>query len=150
MRTNFTGDGSEFVFVDEVSKNEITWARQYGRAMAGRRAALTDVFVRGDRYSLVAAITTEGYMAAHVIEGSFDNETFYEFITTKVVSANPHFFTCILSWFLASIHEPIPHVCVDIQHSEEDSMSIEADTHKVPGQFTDYQRGADCAHPWTP
>ncbi|KAG2039026.1 hypothetical protein BDR03DRAFT_824769, partial [Suillus americanus] len=35
MQTNFAGDGSEFVFVDEVSKNEITWARQYGRAMAG-------------------------------------------------------------------------------------------------------------------
>ncbi|KAG1786960.1 hypothetical protein EV424DRAFT_1292525, partial [Suillus variegatus] len=31
MRMNFTGDGSEFVFVDEVSKNEITWACQYGR-----------------------------------------------------------------------------------------------------------------------
>ncbi|KAG2157040.1 hypothetical protein DEU56DRAFT_710158, partial [Suillus clintonianus] len=60
-------------FVDEVSKNEITWARHYGRAMAGQRAALTDVFVRGDRYSLVAAITTEGYMAAHVVEGSFDS-----------------------------------------------------------------------------
>ncbi|KAG1840396.1 hypothetical protein C8R48DRAFT_577254, partial [Suillus tomentosus] len=60
-------------FVDEVSKNEITWAHQYGRAMAGRRAALTDVFVHGDHYSLVAAITTEGYMAAHVVEGSFDS-----------------------------------------------------------------------------
>ncbi|KAG2353206.1 hypothetical protein BDR07DRAFT_1383396 [Suillus spraguei] len=68
----------------EVSKNEIMWARQYGRAMAGRRAALKDVFVRGDRYSLVAAITTEGYMAAHAVEGSFDSESLYEFIATKV------------------------------------------------------------------
>ncbi|KAG2337519.1 hypothetical protein BDR05DRAFT_831311, partial [Suillus weaverae] len=62
-------------------KNEIMWARQYGRAMAGRRAALTDVFVRGYHYSLIAAITMEGYMAAHVVEGSFD----YEFIATKVL-----------------------------------------------------------------
>ncbi|KAG1893142.1 uncharacterized protein F5891DRAFT_892104, partial [Suillus fuscotomentosus] len=69
----------------EVSKNEITWARQYGRAMAGRRAALTDVFVRGDHYSLVAAITTEGYIAAHAVEGSFDSQSFYEFIATKVL-----------------------------------------------------------------
>ena len=91
--------------------------------MAGRHAALTDVFVCGDHYSLVAAITAEGYMAAHVVEGSFDSKTFYEFIATKVVSANPHFFTCILLWFLASLHEPIPCVCVDVQHSEEDSMS---------------------------
>jgi len=26
MHTHFSGDGSEFVFVDEVSKNEIMWA----------------------------------------------------------------------------------------------------------------------------
>ncbi|KAG1853370.1 hypothetical protein F4604DRAFT_1591626 [Suillus subluteus] len=51
---------------DEVSKNEITWARQYGGAMAGRRATLTDVFVRRDRYSLVAAIATEGYVARNL------------------------------------------------------------------------------------
>ncbi|KAJ8584982.1 hypothetical protein M405DRAFT_746054, partial [Rhizopogon salebrosus TDB-379] len=75
---------------EHLSKNEITWARHYGRAMAGQRAALADVFVRGDRYSLVAAITTEGYMAAHVVEGSFDSETFYDFIATKVLpSMNP-------------------------------------------------------------
>ncbi|KIK95153.1 hypothetical protein PAXRUDRAFT_11628 [Paxillus rubicundulus Ve08.2h10] len=46
--TNFQGDRSEFVCVDEVSKNELTWARHYGRAMAGQRAPLTDVFIHGD------------------------------------------------------------------------------------------------------
>jgi transposase len=102
MQTNFTGDGSEFVFVDEVSKNEITWARQYGRAMAGRHAALTDVFVHGDRYSLVAAITMEGYMAAHVVEGSFDSENFYTFIATKVVRAISHLSTTSHSFHVAS------------------------------------------------
>jgi transposase len=85
LRTNFAGDGSEFVFVDEVSKNEKTWARQYGRAMMGQQAPLTDVFVRGDHYSLVAAITTEGYMSAHVVEGSFDGETFLAFVAVKLV-----------------------------------------------------------------
>jgi len=38
--------------------------------MTGQHATLSDVFVHGDRYSLVAAITTKGYMAAHVVEGS--------------------------------------------------------------------------------
>ncbi|KAG2351430.1 hypothetical protein BDR07DRAFT_1319566, partial [Suillus spraguei] len=51
--------------------------------MAGRRAALTDVFVHGDRYSLVAAITTEGYMAAHAVEGSFDSESFMSLLQQK-------------------------------------------------------------------
>ncbi|KIK74281.1 hypothetical protein PAXRUDRAFT_791254 [Paxillus rubicundulus Ve08.2h10] len=66
-------------------KNELTWARHYGRAMAGQRAELSDVFSHGDRYSLAAALTIDGYMAADVVEGSFDSETFYEFIATKVL-----------------------------------------------------------------
>ncbi|KAF9241271.1 hypothetical protein BU15DRAFT_12521, partial [Melanogaster broomeanus] len=60
-------------FVDETSKNELTWARHYGRAASGTRAILSDVFVRGDRYSLVAAITVDGYLAAEVVEGSYDS-----------------------------------------------------------------------------
>ncbi|KIJ08666.1 hypothetical protein PAXINDRAFT_51482, partial [Paxillus involutus ATCC 200175] len=71
--------------VHREDKNELTWARHYGRAVAGQQAALTDVFIRGDRYSMVAAITIEGYVAAHVVEGSFDSETFYDFIATKVL-----------------------------------------------------------------
>ncbi|KAF8955198.1 hypothetical protein BDZ97DRAFT_1598331, partial [Flammula alnicola] len=59
--------------LDETSKNEHTFARRYGRALTSERAQLKDVFVRGDRYSLVAAITTEGYVAARVVPGSFDS-----------------------------------------------------------------------------
>src|SRR6202453_2632201 len=86
IRTNFQGDGSEFVCLDETSKNELSYARRYGRSLAGERAHLTDVFVRGDRYSLVAAITKEGYIAAHVVEGSFDSFEFYNFVAEQVVS----------------------------------------------------------------
>lgn len=82
---NFQGDGCEFVFVDETSKDERTWARHYGRAMSGACANLADVFVHGDRYSLVAAMTVEGYIAAEVVEGSYDRDLFYEFITQQVV-----------------------------------------------------------------
>ncbi|KAI5984526.1 hypothetical protein EDD15DRAFT_2116314, partial [Pisolithus albus] len=35
LRENFIGDGSEFVVVDETSKNERTYARHYGRAPRG-------------------------------------------------------------------------------------------------------------------
>jgi transposase len=86
IRTNFQGDGSEFVCVDETSKNELSYARRFGRSLAGERAHLTDVFVRGDRYSLVAAVTTEGYIAAHAVEGSFDSFEFYNFVAEQVVS----------------------------------------------------------------
>lgn len=81
LRNEFFGDGSEFVCVDETSKNELTYARWHGRSMSGEPANLTDVFARGDRYSLVAAITTKGYIAAHAVPGSFDALEFYDFIT---------------------------------------------------------------------
>jgi len=83
----FQGDGSEFIFVDETSKDECTWACHYGCAMSGARASLSDVFafIRGDRYSLVAAMTIDGYIAADVVEGSYDCELFYALIMQQVV-----------------------------------------------------------------
>ncbi|KIJ05939.1 hypothetical protein PAXINDRAFT_50858, partial [Paxillus involutus ATCC 200175] len=88
--TELTPDGSQVICIDETSKNELTWARHYGRAMSGTRATLSDVFVRGDCYSLVAAITIDGYLAADVVEGSYDSELFYNFIAEKVLpNMNP-------------------------------------------------------------
>ncbi|KIK29407.1 hypothetical protein PISMIDRAFT_88936 [Pisolithus microcarpus 441] len=66
-------------------KNERTYARHYGHAPCGRRAQLRDVFVRGTRYSLCAALTTEGYIASHVIEGTYDTQQFYDFIAEEVL-----------------------------------------------------------------
>jgi transposase len=85
LQNDFFGDGSEFICVDETSKNELTYARRYGRSISGEPANLTDVFARGDRYSLVAAITTKGYIAAHAVPGSFDAFEFYNFIAEQVV-----------------------------------------------------------------
>lgn len=79
------GLGEEFVFVDEMSKNDHDTARRYGLSMSGERADFIDNFVRGDRYSMVAAITTGGYIATRVVLGSFDAVEFHEFITEQVV-----------------------------------------------------------------
>jgi hypothetical protein len=62
----------EFVVVDETSKNDHSTARHYGYALSGKCAELVDVFVRGDRYSLVAVMTVSGYITAHAVPGSFD------------------------------------------------------------------------------
>lgn len=85
---DFLQDGSQFVCVDETSKNEQTFARKYGRAYSGERAELKDVFVQGDRYSLVAALTVDGYIASDVVPGSFDSMDFLEFIQEKVVRSH--------------------------------------------------------------
>lgn len=85
IATELSPDASQLVFVDETSKNELTWARHYGRAASGTRATISDVFVRGDCYSLVAAITIDGYLAAEVVEGSYDSDSFYTYVADKVV-----------------------------------------------------------------
>jgi len=84
---NSGGSGEEFVCVDEVSKNDHHTAHRHGRALSGEQAEFFDYFVQGQRYSLVAAITTDGYLAAQAIPGSFDSDEFYDFIVEQVVSA---------------------------------------------------------------
>ncbi len=85
----FIGSGEELVFVDETSKNDHTCARRYGYAQVSDRAQFKDVFVRGDRYSLVAALAKDGYIAACAVPGSYDSEEFYSFIVEEVVSHLP-------------------------------------------------------------
>ena len=57
--------------------------------MPGECADLVDVFVRGDRYSLLAAMTTEGYIAVNVVPGSHDGLAFFDFIAEEVVESTP-------------------------------------------------------------
>jgi transposase len=85
---HFHGDGSEFVFLDETSKDERSYAQLQGRSLAGERAILKDVFVRGDRYSILAALTLDGYMAVHVEMDAFDSLQFFEFVADEVVCLN--------------------------------------------------------------
>jgi transposase len=81
------GDSDLLVFADETSKNELTLARRFGQALAGERAAFADdVFVRGQRFSLVAAMSKQGYIATKVMPGSFDSFDFFDFISENVVS----------------------------------------------------------------
>jgi transposase len=73
------------VVVDETSKDDRTLARIYGRAPQGNRATFLAHFVRGQRYSMVAAMGVEGYIATHIIEGSVDGDEFFDFIVNSVV-----------------------------------------------------------------
>ncbi|KAF8234210.1 hypothetical protein L208DRAFT_1156751, partial [Tricholoma matsutake] len=78
-------DGSEFVCLDKTSKNKLSYAWRYGLAPSGQCAKLKDVFVCGDHCSLLAAMTVNGYLATHVVPGSYDSLEFYKFVQEKVV-----------------------------------------------------------------
>ena len=84
-------EGRSLVFVDESSKDDRTIYRHYGRAPAGSRATIPAQFVRGERFSIVAALTTDGYMDTSVVEVSVDGSEFFDFIIEKLVRSSPSF-----------------------------------------------------------
>jgi transposase len=88
MNTHFVSQ--QLVFVDETSKDDRTIYRHYGRAPAGRRATIHANFVRGDRYSMVAALSLDGYEAVRIVPGSVDSTKFLDFIVQDLVSTYYH------------------------------------------------------------
>lgn len=52
---------SMVITADESSKDDRTIFRRFGRAPAGQRAEIDAPFVRGERYSILAAISVDGY-----------------------------------------------------------------------------------------
>ena len=72
-------------FLDEVSKDERTTQRRYGRSRRNRRAAMRGVFVRGRRVSGEGLLTVDGMMASTVVEGSMTRDLFLGFLEHEVV-----------------------------------------------------------------
>ncbi|KAG1742880.1 hypothetical protein EDB19DRAFT_1604575, partial [Suillus lakei] len=54
---DFIGDGSRFIVINEMSKNDRKYAQHDGQVLNGGYAQLTDVFFQGNHYSLCAAMT---------------------------------------------------------------------------------------------
>lgn len=75
----------QIVTVDESSKNERTLLRTHGRAPTGLPATISESFQRGQRFSILPAMTVEGYISVRVVEDSIDLEEFTDFIVEDVV-----------------------------------------------------------------
>ena len=88
---------SMVVAVDETSKDNRTIFRRYGWAPEGQRANAQVDFIRGDRFSIVAALSTEGYVATRIVPGSVNSEEFFDFIVHDVVSCHRLIYLCITS-----------------------------------------------------
>jgi transposase len=99
---------SQMVFVDETSKDERTIYRHYGRSVSGSRATISANFVRGERYSMVAALSLDGYEAVRVVPGSVDGEEFLDYIVNDVVRCMFYLFNILLNHLPAAEHEPLP------------------------------------------
>lgn len=83
-----TYTAEQLVVLDESSKDGRTFFRQYGRAVAGSRASAVAPLERGIRYSILPALTVDGYIAARAVEGSIDGLEFFDFVVEDVVGSS--------------------------------------------------------------
>ena len=81
----------ELGFIDEVSKDERTLGRRYGRSMRGTRARKNQPFLRGRRTSTVGVLTIDGFVAGASVEGSYTKVTFLHWLEHSVVSPCSNF-----------------------------------------------------------
>ena len=84
----------ELGFLDEVSKDERTVGRRYGRSKKGQRAEKAQPFVRGRRTSTVGLLSLDGFVAGTAVEGSLTKESFLQWFEFTVVKS---FFTLPLT-----------------------------------------------------
>jgi hypothetical protein len=76
----------EISFLDEMSKDERTPGRCYGRSKKGTRAEKKQVFVRGRHTSTEALLTLDGIAVGMVAKGSMNKVLFLEYLEFTVVS----------------------------------------------------------------
>lgn len=80
------------VFVEEINFSETTGWRRFAWAPIGEPARYLADLNRGRSWSPLPAYTLEGYLpCASVKEGYHDNDSFYEWIVTRLLPlCNPH------------------------------------------------------------
>jgi len=78
------------VFVDECAVNILTTYRLNGWSMKGRRSNKRALFGRGNRYSVLPALSLEGIIYATIKQGSFDGEAFITFLRGLLPRMNPY------------------------------------------------------------
>ena len=76
---------AQMVWTDESSKDDHTIYRHYGWATTGQRATIGAQCVCRERYSILPAMSIDGYIATRIILGSVDAEEFFNFIVEDVV-----------------------------------------------------------------
>ena len=73
------------IFIDESAKDERSLSRFYGYAPVNTRAQKKVVFVRGKRYTILPALSLDGFVAMDIFEGSCDRIKFNNFILNQLV-----------------------------------------------------------------
>lgn len=91
-----TFSANQMVFLDESSKDGRTLARRFGRALPGQTPEMFVNYNRGERWSILPALTLDGYIALRVVPDSVDSIEFYDFVLNDVVRNYWPFISTIL------------------------------------------------------
>lgn len=74
-----------FIWLDEASVDDQTNHRNMGWAALGRACVCRTAFMRGQRFSVLPALTCDGIIAMDIFEGSVTKERFLGFIEKQIV-----------------------------------------------------------------
>ena len=79
------------VWLDEASVDDKTNQRQRGWSSVGQACVCRDTFIRGQRYSVLPALTCDGLIALDIFEGAVNKEKFLQFINEQLApKLNPY------------------------------------------------------------
>ena len=86
---NYTKE--QLVFCDESAINNKANQRKWGWGPLGHRVPVSTPFIRNPhRWSILPAISTEGYIAIEVLEGGYDTVTFNRFVASFLPLMNAY------------------------------------------------------------
>ncbi|GBE82415.1 hypothetical protein SCP_0407990 [Sparassis crispa] len=73
-----------FIWLDESSVDDVTNQRRRGWSGIGRACVWREMFIRGQRYSVLSALSIDGIIALDIFEGSVNKERFIKFVEEEL------------------------------------------------------------------
>ena len=104
----------QVIAIDETACNERTGERKYGWSPVGSPVELIDSMKRSERWSILPAITVNGYIAFTMFQGAITAEVYEQFLLDSVLPyATPGYSVLVMD--NASIHRSprVRHLCAD-------------------------------------
>jgi len=76
---------NQLIFIDKSAKDERSLSRLHGYSPRNTHACKKVVFIRGKRYTILPALTLDGFISVDIFEGSCDKKRFVDFVLNQVV-----------------------------------------------------------------
>jgi transposase len=83
----FLDNPSMFLFVDESAMNMHTALRRCGWSEAGSPCTQRQIFIRGQGFSVLPALSLDGVIALDIFQGAVNRERFIQFLRDHIVSS---------------------------------------------------------------